>query len=586
MRLVALGVDDNNDGIDDKPWASAAEIRVRKTDFIECVKTLQINVETPETYIFDQDWLTANPSGISGQFDDIIINSGDAVISENTLAHNVTVNPGASLSIEDVVGNTAVILTVKNLLTLNSTSTSYASLIDKGWLTGKVSYNRHVNIKGTSAGGGNDLVSSPIEGLSFDQAFVTANPKLSENPNKSGEFAFAPYNVSTGDFENFDIGASYNGEIPIVSGIGYRAATNAGDSLSFKGRTTRNPIDVPISDAPAGRAWNLIGNPYPSYIDFETFFTANADQFDSREAYKAIYGYTGLSGAWTTWNQATIADSNITTSITPGQGFFVKAKSGGGVVKFTPEMRIAGNTDDFILGRPAHRNVALSKLKLSSATNSGLTSVYFIEGTSKGLDPGYDAGVFTGVAVDLSIFTNLIEDNTGLGISIQALPYEDFNDVIVPLGIKAKAGIELSISIDELSTIPSNINVYLEDIQNNTLTLLNTADFKFTPTTDLNSADRFNVRYSSKTLSLGDLDVNDNLRIYTTVTPKALVVRGQLTSTTIANLYDIQGRLVLRQALNHNSTENTIDMSTVSTGVYVVKVANDNQFKTQKVVIK
>lgn len=577
VRLVAISAP----GV----GASAAEIRVVKTEYIPCVKTLKINVEIPETYTYNGMWSPIDPSGEAGQFDDIIINSGNAVISKNTLCNSVIINPGAALSIEDPVGNTAVILTVKENLTLNSTSISYASLIDKGWLTGEVNYNRHVNVMGTSAGGGNDLISSPIEGVSFNQAFVNSNPELPENPNKVGEFAFAHYNVDTGKYENYDISSDYSGEIPIISGIGYRAATGKGDSLVFKGRTTRNPVDVPISDASNGKAWNLIGNPYPSYLDFNVFFTANVDQFDAREAYQSIYGYTGASNSWTVWNQATILDDQITTAIAPGQGFFVKAKSGGGVVRFTPEMRITGTSDDFIIGRP-NRNVVLSKLKLSSSTKSGVTSIYFIEGATRGLDPGYDAGVFTGVSVDFSVFTNLLEDHSSRDVAIQSLPYEDFNNVIVPLGIKAKAGSELNISIDDLSTLPSNINVYLEDTQDKSFTLLNDGAYSFKPTSDINSSDRFNVHYSSKTLSVGDLDANDNLRIYTTVMPKALVIRGQLTSVTNATLYDIQGRLVLSKALNQNSTENTMDISSLGTGVYVVKINNDNQFKTQKVIIK
>lgn len=565
----------------DRPWASAAEIRVRTSVITECEKTIKINVQKPITYTYDGGWQPTDPSGESRMIDDIIIETGEATITRNTQTNNVTINPGAVLYINE----NDVILTV-NTTILNSTSTSFASLIYNGWITGEVQYNRFVNKVGDSLGGGNDLISSPIEGANFDKAFVTANPKLPENMNNKGEFGFAPYNVSTGKYENFYINADHSGEFPIISGKGYRAATVDNDTLSFKGRTTRNPIEIAISDASEGRAWNLIGNPYPSYLDFNEFFIMNKEQFDSRDAYQAIYGYTGASNDWTVWNQALIDDPNITTSIAPGQGFFVKSKSGGGIVQFTPEMRIAGTTDDFVIGRPANKNVALSKLKLSTGNNNVLTSIYFIGGTTRGLDPGYDAATYSATAVDFSIFTNLLEDHKGLDIAIQSLPYNDFNNVIVPLGIKAKAGAELNISIDELSTIPSNINVYIEDTQNNTLTLLNDAAYTFTPTTDLDGSGRFNVHYTARTLSVGDLDLNDNLRIYTTASPKTLFIKGQLSKVTIANLYDIQGRIVLSKMLNPNITENTMDISTVSSGVYVVKVNNDNQIKTQKVIIK
>jgi hypothetical protein len=295
----------------------------------------------------------------------------------------------------------------------------------------------------------------------------------------------------------------------------------------------------------------------------------------------AIYGYKGNRNDWQTYNLAT---SN--QLIAPGQGFFVKAQSGGGMLQFTPLMRRSGMSDDFIQGRYENTLRALSRINVSNDNNTVSTSVYFIEGTTRGLDIGYDAAVYSATTVDFSIFTNLVEDNTGLDMTIQSLPYNDFNDVIVPLGIKANAGTELHISIDDLSTIPSNVNVYLEDTQNNTLTFLNNNDFVFTPTTAIDGSDRFNLHYSSSTLSVTDIPSNNNLSIYTTASPRKLFIKGQLTKATTANLYDIQGRLVLSEVLNPSTTRNTMDISTVSTGVYVVKVKTDHKVKTQKVIIK
>ncbi len=570
-------------------WASAAEIRVLTAVVIPCEKTIKINVQRPTTYTFEGTWSPSDPNGSSKIIDDFVVNSGDAIISQNTLSNKVTINPGASLTINESINLTA------NKTTLNSTSTAFASFIHSGYLIGEVEYNRFVNKIGTEAGGGNDLISSPIDNAVFNAAFVNENSELARHRTEDGIYAFAPYNVENGAYENFNIGLGNSGSSPILPGVGYRVATINDDipgfkgaSISFKGSVTKNSIDIAVSDAPAGKAWNLIGNPYPAYLDFEMFFTENSDKFDSREAYQAIYGYTGASNVWTIWNLATIAaaPNGFPQIIAPGQGFFIKSKSGGALVKFTPEMRTVGSTDDFILGRNLNGKVALSKLKLRDRYKEAVTSIYFIDGTTRGLDAGYDAGAFTGAKVDFSVFTNLVEDHTGQDIAIQSLPYDDFNDVVVPLGLKAKVGAELTISIDELSTIPSNVNVYLEDTQSKTLTLLNKGDFTFNPTSDLNSADRFNIHYSSKTLSIDDMDISDNLRVYTTVMPRVLMIRGQLTSATVANLYDIQGRLVLSNILNSNTIENTIDISKISTGVYVIKLSNDNQFKTQKVIIK
>ena len=52
------------------------------------------------------------------------------------------------------------------------------------------------------------------------------------------------------------------------------------------------------------------------------------------------------------------------------------------------------------------------------------------------------------------------------------------------------------------------------------------------------------------------------------------------------NLYDIQGRLVFDEKLNQFDLLNTVDISMIGSGVYIVKVFNNSQVKTQKLVIK
>lgn len=567
LRLVAISEGNGN------PWASAAEIRALTSDN-QCVKTLQINVENPITYTYTNAWSPSDPNGVATTVDTIIINEGEAVISSNTSCRTLIIEPGAALTVD------AGVTLIANETTLNSTSQLYSSLIVDGEVIGEVNYKRHVNVIGSSSGGGNDLISSPVESAIFNGAFVIANPNLPQNPNNFGEFAFAPYNVNTGAYENFYLGIYRTEEFPLISGNGYRASTYTGGNLTFTGSVTNTNVNVAVSDAAAGAAWNLVGNPYPSYIDVEEFFTANnINQLNGQ--YVAIYGYKGNQNDWQTYNLATSNEL-----LAPGQGFFVKAQSGGGLLQFTPQMRRSGSSDDFIQGRQENTLKALSRLKVSNNNNTVSTRIYFIEGTTRGLDLGYDAAVYSATAVNFSIYTDLLEDNTGLEMTIQSLPYNDFNDVIVPLGIKANAGTELRISIDDESTLPSNVNVYLEDTQNNTLTLLNTNDFVFTPSSAIDGSDRFNVHYSSTTLTVVDIQANDNLRIYTTAIPRTLFIKGRLTKATTANLYDIQGRLVLSQVLNPNTTNNTMDISTVSTGVYVVKVNTDHKVKTQKVIIK
>ena len=550
--------------------ASAAEVRTIRTINMPCSKTMTINVDPIIVYTYDGTWSPEDPRNIVTANDTIKIASGNLAVSSDLTHYNLIIQPGASLTV-----NAGVTLTT-NTLTLESESNMYSSLIGDGTITGDINYKRYTNIRGTALGGGNDLISAPLAGQMFGSFATTNAANLSASGTKR---ALAPYNTAAGEYQNYD--TTTNASTVLASGVGFRGATDDGSQLIFTGTVPNTDVDVSLSGDALGGAWNLIGNPYPSYMRIPEFFSlANSEQLNS--SYVAIYGYTGNKNSWAVYNNLTGAG----VLMAPGQGFFVKAKSTGGDIKFTPSMRSIGEGDDFIAGRPQNTNKLLSKLKLNDGTKEAVTSVYFVDGSTKALDPGFDAAAYGASKVDFSLYTNLLEDNTGLDIAIQALPYNDFNNVIVPLGMKVKANVELNISIDDLSSLPSNINVYLEDTQTKTLTLLNRNVFKFTPKTALNGAGRFNVHYSAKTLSVRDMQSNDNLRIYTTISPKSLYIVGQLTKSTTAYLYDLQGRLVLSKVLNANNTENTIDISTLSTGVYVVKVNNDNQVKTQKVLIK
>jgi hypothetical protein len=93
------------------------------------------------------------------------------------------------------------------------------------------------------------------------------------------------------------------------------------------------------------------------------------------------------------------------------------------------------------------------------------------------------------------------------------------------------------------------------------------------------------VIYVQPSLSLENTEFDD-LNIYATSTPKELVINGQLVGVTKTHLYDIQGRLVLTKQLDQSSALNTLDVSNIGSGIYVVKVFNNTQAKTKKLIIK
>ncbi|WCO01149.1 lamin tail domain-containing protein [Psychroserpens ponticola] len=534
----------------------------------------------PIIFTFNGTWSPSDPNGAATAGDDIVIESGDAVIGSNTTCNSVTVNPGAGLTV-----NSGITLTATNGLTLESSSTSYSSLILDGTVDGTMTYQRHVNINASSGTttGSNDLVSAPLTGQPFN-TFAAANPNILTNAGGT-LYLFGPFEKVTGQYVTWaDTETS-----TLDPGVGYRAGSVDNDTFTFTGTANNGVVTNDLVNAGSNNAiWNLVGNPYPSYLNVWDFLahdlgdgTTNIQLFDTGT--EAIYGYDGSHGnGWTIYNFATTLPSTV---IAPGQGFMVSAnaaQTAGYDLEFSPDMRRTGSSDDFIVGRNAQ--LTYVKLDLSTANKSYGTDIYFNNNASSGFDAGYDAAIWGETAPDFAIYSHLIEENNGKAMALQAVNHNELSNISISLGVNANQGEQLRFSISEM-TLQASVNVYLEDRVENTITLLNNTDYVITPSTPLSGTGRFFLRTSQEALSTIDNNL-DNLTIYALNTSKEIVVNGQLKENTVFNLYDIQGRKVLSTKLDKTHLESRIDASSLTSGVYVVIVQNNSQQKTQKVIIK
>ncbi len=541
------------------------------------VEDYTVNIGFDGLLYTNDAWTPYAPNNTTGA-ENALVADGTSTLTTDVEINNFTIRVGA----EAVVNATGSIIINGDVvsdgtLTLNSVSDNYSSLIPNGTVTGNVRYFRHTN--NTAAVGeedANDLIAPPVSGQAFN-VFAGNNSNIVSNGGGT-QYLFGPFDKTTNTYQLY----ASTETATLDAGTGYRAASTDNSTFEFVGTVNTTTIDVPVVvSGPNYPEWNLVGNPYPSYITLADFLAANGSQLASPSV--GIYGYDGdASNGWTIWNQA-YSDLNPNTIITPGQGFLVASVAGGGNISFTPAMRTIGNSDDFIAGR--NNNISYFKLNLTNGSDVYHSEFYVSDNASLGLDPGYDARTFGSIAPSFSIYSQLVEENDGTDMAIQAISNSDIsNNAIIPLGINATAGQQLTISLSD-NILPSDIDIYLEDSQSNTFTLLNDMDYILTAATDLQGIGRFYLRFSQGTLSINDTGL-DAIQVLSLDNPKRIVVKGQILESTEFTLYDIRGRKVLTRHLEEGTTTNTINTSQFTKGIYLVQLKNTNSIISKKLIIK
>ena len=249
-------------------------------------------------------------------------------------------------------------------------------------------------------------------------------------------------------------------------------------------------------------------------------------------------------------------------------------------------MQSTANTsmDDFISGDIMDDDRAELFISLSQNNIDNRTRFYFLDNTTDGLDISYDAAVI-GFDVN-SIYSRLLQDDEGYAIDIQALAYSEMWDKVIPLGINALGGEEMTIGISHRTT-PADLNIYLEDTEEGTMTNLLDGDFVYTPTSDLEGVGRFFIHMTADTMSNGEVSTS-MLNAYKEIDASYITIEGLATQSneTKVSLYNILGREVLSTTLNNNMGTQTISTVGLSAGIYVIELESGSDRLTKKLLIQ
>jgi hypothetical protein len=155
--------------------------------------------------------------------------------------------------------------------------------------------------------------------------------------------------------------------------------------------------------------------------------------------------------------------------------------------------------------------------------------------------------------------------------------------MIIPVGVNAASGLEISISAETIN-LPAGINVYLEDKDNNSFTLLNSSsNFTTTLSSDLSGIGRFYLHTTSQVLSTNEVNLN-NISVYTSNKTNLRIV-GIQNGIAKVKLYNILGKQIVTTSFHGNGV-NDITIPSVRTGIYIIQLETETGKLNKKVIIE
>ncbi|MBL7967500.1 MAG: T9SS type A sorting domain-containing protein [Prolixibacteraceae bacterium] len=511
------------------------------------------------------DWDTESNwcGGVPTSTTDVIIPSGvtQPIIGVSTSAscHDINIEGGATLTIASDVNGTGSLI-------VSGTVSGAGSAFVKRYMTTDAWH----------------VVTSPVSGQGIS-SFLNSNPNVAEDALNADIRGMMDYNADLNAWNDY-FKNSQSGNLE--AGKGFSIRTNTDSPVTFTGKLNAGPVTV---GALLSDRWNCIGNPYTSAIGINeysssvaNFLKVNAiDNSNLDPSYSAIYIWdngdenNGEKGKYTI-----IANTPVDGAyhIQQGQAFMVLMNDAASSVSYTSSMQthLPG------LGLKSTES-AWPTIKLEATVNGQTSSTIlsFNNRMTKGLDVTYDAGLLRGGS-DLIIYSKLVQDN-GIPFAIQALPANEFDRMIIPLGVESKTAGGLTFS-SEMFNLPSGCQVILEDKQNKTFTDLSQKDYSTTISANSVISDRFQIHTSNLTTGLKEINLADKLTAYA-IRNVEIRIKGQVSNQAIATLYDIQGRVIVVKNLEEGSL-NTIQTPNLKTAIYLLIVNDNGKLQNIKIPVK
>jgi len=478
--------------------------------------------------------------------------NGDITFTGNFAATNLTLEPGSKLTNN---GNLNV-----NTLNISSDATSgTGTFVDNG--TSSIAL---ANVQQYLTAGRNWYLSSPVSGATIS-AFSSASSVVS-------------YNESNANWDNeTNLLTPMKGYISVNTladgPITYSGLLNTGEKTIGLTRTT----DV------LNTGFNLVGNPYPSYLNW-TESTAN-----SANILPTIWYRTKASGDYTlyTYNSAGEgigSPAEVTSEIPPMQAFWVRVKNDQttGTLTFNNAMRLHSKVFNTLKSKNTKSSSQqVLRLQVSNGLHNDETVVYFNNNASDNFDI-YDSPKMSSNNVDVPEIYTLVDNNELVINGMNAIS----TNKELALGFTPGTANTFSIKANEISNFNAGTQIILKDLQQNSeQNITEGTSYNFTSDAT-KTTNRFSLIFKSNSISTDletDYPESNAISVYKNINGKITVNSGcSISNDGIIVVYNSAGQKIESKTLSNTTT--TLDKTYIS-GVYFITVIINSKLSSHKIII-
>jgi hypothetical protein len=340
----------------------------------------------------------------------------------------------------------------------------------------------------------------------------------------------------------------------------------SGQTITFSGElNTAHSAPLSISLTDGGNGYNLVGNPFPSVIDWDD---AN---WTKNNIANAVYTWNAGTGSYATYIGGASVNGG-SRYIAPMQGFFVEATGAN------PSLQIDNN--DIRLDHEAsflkEEEDLMNQLSISLSGSVGTDEIIirFIEEATAEFDANYDAHKMFGNANLAQVYA-IADDLEQMAIhSLSDVKNTEF----IKLGLKIEESGNYVMNFNDFNSFNENVTITLEDTKMNTFKVLSASDsyeFNFEVGENTN---RFVLHFKDIT-AINELD---DSQVFAYVVGHTLYLNiDEQADIDAIQIYSINGQLV-KEVNMQNGSLIGIDMQGLSKATYLVKMISKSNTQTQK----